>query len=106
MEKNLYKGGVTWAYEKEILGWIFNFHDYILRLPADKINKILGRIQNIKKFTTKKPRKVMEKLAGSLHQASFRIPGWAGNFSPIQVALKDTRQWLRITPNLTQCLNY
>ena len=73
---------------------------------SGKINKILGRIQNIKKFTTKKPRKVMGKLAGNLRQASFRIPGWAGIFSPIQVALKDTRQWLRITPNLTQCLNY
>ena len=89
MEKNLYKGGVTWAYEKEILGWIFNFHDYTLRLPADKINKILGRIQNIKKFTTKKPRKVMEKLAGSLQNVLFGIPRGAGIFHLYRLLLKS-----------------
>ena len=66
--------------------------------------KILDRIQNIKMFTTKTPRKVMEKLAGSLQHASFGIPGGSGLFSPIQVALKGTSQWLSVTPNLTQCL--
>ena len=46
----------------------------------------------------------MEKLAGRLQHASFGIPGGAGLFSPVQVALKGTRQWLRVTLNLTQCL--
>ena len=48
----------------------------------------------------------MEKLAGSLQNASFGIPGGAGMFSPIQFALKGTSQWLCITPDLTQCIQY
>ena len=36
-------------------------------VPArGKISKILEQLHNIKKFTMKNPRKVMEKLAGSL----------------------------------------
>ena len=50
------------------------------------------------------PRVATEKLAGSLQNASFGIPGGSGLFSPIQVMLKVTRQWLRVTPDLTQCL--
>ena len=46
----------------------------------------------------------MEKLAGSLQHASFGIPGGAGMFSPVNVAPKGTIQWLRIPPDLTQCL--
>ena len=48
-----------------------------------KIRKILDRLQNVKKFTTKTPGKFMEKLAGRLQHASFYIPGEAGLFSPI-----------------------
>ena len=69
--------------------------------PTSKKNrKILDQLQNTKMFTTKTPRKVMEKLAGSLHHESVGIPGGAGMFSPIHVALKGTSQWLRITPDL------
>ena len=42
----------------------------------------------------------MEKLAGSLHHALLGIPGGAELLSPIQVALKVTSQWLRVTPDL------
>ena len=55
-----------------------------------KNRNILERLQNIKRFTTEKPRKVMEKLTGSLHHASFGISRRAEMFSPIQVALKGT----------------
>ena len=40
-----------------------------MRLPAEKNLKIIKWLQNIKRFTTKTPRKVMEKLAGSLKHA-------------------------------------
>ena len=103
-EKNLNKGDGTWAHEKEIIVWIFNGQDHTLRLPEEKNRKILAWLQNIKRFTTKTLSKVMEKLAGSLHHASFGTPGGAGLFSPIQVAPKGTSQWLRVTPDLTQCL--
>ena len=44
--------------------------------PTSRKNrKILERLQNIKRFTTKTPRKFMDKLVGSLQKASFRIPG-------------------------------
>ena len=69
---------------------IFHYQDYTLRLLAEKKLKILKRLQNIKRFTRKTPRKVMEKLAGSLQKASFRIPGGAGLFSSIKVALNGT----------------
>ena len=71
---------------------------------SGKNQKIIYWLQNIKKFTTKTTRKFMEKLSGSLQNASFRISGGSGLFSPIQVALKVTIQWLRITPDPTQCL--
>ena len=69
-----------------------------------KIRKTLDRLQNIKRFTKKTPMKVKEKLAGSLQHASFVIPGGVGLFLPIQVVLKGTIQWLRITPDLTKYL--
>ena len=46
----------------------------------------------------------MEKLAGRLHHKLFGIPGGEEMFSPVQVALKGTSQWLLVTPDLTQCL--
>ena len=48
----------------------------------------------------------MEKLAGSLPYASSGIPEGTEMFSPIHVALMGTSQWLRVTPDLTQCLQY
>ena len=39
---------------------------YTLRLPAGKNRKIIDRLYNIKRFTTKTPKKVTEKLAGRL----------------------------------------
>ena len=63
--------------------------------------KVLDRLQNIKTFTTKANRKFMEKLAGSLQHALFSIPEGGGLFLPIKVALKGTRQWLCIKPDLT-----
>ena len=103
-DKKINKGERTWTHKKEILGCIFNGQDYTLRLPAETIQKILDQLQNIKKFTAKTPREVMEKLSGSLQHISFGIPGGSGIFFPIQVPLKGTSQWLRITPDLTQCL--
>ena len=88
-------------HKKEIQGQIFNGNDYTLRLPEEKNRKILDRIQNIKRFTTKTPRKVMEKLADSLQHISLDIPVGVGLFS---VTLQGTIQWLRITPDLTQYL--
>ena len=55
-ENNLDKGDGIWEYNMEILRWIFNGQDYTLRLPDDKIKKILERLHNIIKFTTKTPR--------------------------------------------------
>ena len=46
----------------------------------------------------------MGKLEGRLQHASFGIQGGEGIFSPIQVDLKGTSQWLHITPDLTKCL--
>ena len=69
MEKKLEEGDLTCAYDKEILGCIFNGRYYTQRLSADKIIKILKRLHNIKKFTTKTPRKFMENIADSLQHA-------------------------------------
>ena len=66
-ENNINKVDGTWAQEK-ILVWIFNGKGYTLQLPAEKF-EILDRLQNIKRFTTKKTNTVMEKLAYSLHRA-------------------------------------
>ena len=70
-----------------------------------QIKQILERLHSIKKLRTKTPIKILEKLSGSLQQEYLGIPGGAGLFSPPQVALAVTSQWLRITPNLTQCLS-
>ena len=68
LEKKQEKGDGTWAYNKEILVWIFNGQYYTLRLSEDKNRKILKHINNIKKFTTKTHIKVMKKkVAFSRH---------------------------------------
>ena len=51
-------------------------------IRGKKHRKILKQLQNIRRFTTKTPRKVTEKLAGSLQHSLFGITGRAGMFSP------------------------
>ena len=98
-EPKLKKGEGTWAYEKEILGWILNGQDYTLQLPPEKCKTIAQQIRKILKKKRVSLNK-FQKIAGKLQHASFGIPGGTGLFSPIQMAMAHDPEFINITPEL------
>ena len=86
-ENKIDKGDGKWKFQKEILGWIFDGTNYTMHLPLDKCDKI---VKLIKKVLTHRsvPLKQFLELAGKLQNASIGIPGGAGLFSPLQIAVK------------------
>ena len=102
-EGKLDKGEGTWCYEKEILGWIINGEHGTITLPGKKCRDIVRGIKKILK--RKRPSlNSFQKIAGKLQHASFGIPGGSGLFSPIQHAMKDTPEFITLTPLLRQTL--
>ena len=100
-ETKLEKGDRLWAYEKEILGWVFCGKMFTIRPPQEKCDCILDRLHKIRKFKSKIPKKVLESLAGKLQHASFALPGGASLFLPIQQALATTSNWIQVTALLS-----
>jgi hypothetical protein len=98
-EPKLAKGEGTWAYEKEVLGWILNGQRGTLQLPIAKcqaIRLLIRKILKSKRISLNK----FQKLAGKLQHASFGIPGGAGLFSPIQMAMAHSPDFINITNEL------
>jgi len=91
-EQKIDKGEGRWDYVKEILGWNFDGKNFTIQLPSDKCDKIVERLKKVKKFKRKIPRKVVEKIEGSLQHATFGIPRGSGLFSLVQMAMQGGKQ--------------
>ena len=102
-EKKLAKGEGTWAYQKEILGWMFDGEQYTIQLPVQKcddICRLLRRIIRLPRVATKK----FQQLTGKLQHASLGIPGGKSLFTPFDMALKVATDVVVITPILKQTM--
>ena len=85
-EQKIDKGEGKWEHKKEILGWDFDGEEYTIQLPPAKCDKIIHLVKKLLKSKTI-PLKRFQELAGKLQHASMGIPGGAGLFSPLQMAM-------------------
>ena len=86
-EKKIDKGEGVWDSTKEILGWVFDGQAFTIQLPPSKSLKISKLIKRILQRATC-PLKRFQELAGKLQHASLGLPGGAGLFSPLQMAMR------------------
>ena len=98
--KKMKKGDGSWATRKGMLGWVVDTLCQTLELPPHRkeaLAKIFGELQAAKRISAKR----WHKILGKLRFVSIAIPGSAGTFSALQLALnrsKDGR--IRITKSL------
>jgi hypothetical protein len=101
--KKLEQGEGRWECEKEILGWSFHGRNFTIQLPIEKCKKIIKLIkETIKQKYV--PLKKFQSIAGKLQHASLGVPGGAGLFSPLQVAMAGDPKVITITKYLKSAL--
>jgi hypothetical protein len=101
--KKLSGGEGVFAYNKEILGWIFDGNNYTIYLPPSKTSKIIKTI----KSTIKKQHlslKKFQQLIGKLMHASIGLPMGKSLLSPAFAAMRNDPASIIITQFLKQCL--
>ena len=91
--KKLKAGEGAWETRKELLGWTFDGRTRCIELPADKIGKIGEQIDQTLSARSVW-RRDYEKLLGRVQHASLGVPGSAGMFTLLNMALKDRLCWV------------
>ena len=102
-ENKLEKGEGTWAFNKEILGWLFDGKNYTIQLPPQKCDEICRIIWRITRLPHLHIRK-FQSIAGKLQHASLGIPGGGSLFTPFDMALNKATNIIVLTPVLKQAL--
>ena len=101
--KKLTSGEGIFAFEKEILGWVFNGEAFTIFLPPKKTTKIIQKIKAILKQSTLSLQK-FQKIIGKLMHASFGIPMGKSLLSPAFAAMRQEPKYINIEGYLAQCL--
>ena len=73
---------------KDLLGWIFNGRTRCINLPPNKIAKI-GEHINRTVLARSVRRRDYKKLLRRVRHAALGVPGSAGLFTPLNMALRD-----------------
>lgn len=87
--KKLMAGDGLWETRKEILGWILDGVERTIELPPDKVEKIVG-ILNDARRQQRLPRKAFESLRGKLRHATLGIPAGRALMGPLDTVLRHT----------------
>jgi hypothetical protein len=98
-EQKLAKGEGNWSFQKEILGWDFDGKSFTIQLPTKKCQAIISLLNSTLKVKRASLNK-FQKIAGKLQHASFGIPSGRSLFSPIQMAMKGSPDFITITEEL------
>lgn len=98
-KQKLDKGEGNWSTKKELLGWDFDGENMTIQLPPKKIKAICEQLKTILKKQNV-TLNTFQKLAGRLQHASFGIPGGNGLFSPIQAAMRNDPEWIKVSEEL------
>jgi hypothetical protein len=98
--KKLSTGDGSWTIWKVILGWVLDTICQTMELPAHRkllLANIFQDLQGQKRIS----RKTWERYLGQLWFVSVAIPGLAGLFSALQLALNQAKgNWVRINRSL------
>ena len=89
--KKLLKGEGSWNTRKVILGWIVDTVRQTIELPAHRkqsLATIFQELQEAKRVSHKK----WQRILGKLRFVSVAIPGSAGLFSALQLALNRSNK--------------
>eukprot|EP00957_Ditylum_brightwellii_P113183 8631418-Ditylum_brightwellii.AAC.1 len=97
VEKKLKEEEGRWEYVKEILDWTFNGQTFAIQLPKEKCDCILKLIKQVL-VAEATPLKCYEELLGKLQHMSYGIPGRAGLFSPLQMGMRGSPDYIRLIP--------
>ena len=95
--KKVLKGEARWSALKEILGWIFDGETKSIRLPEDKVDKLLAAIKKMLHSRQGTPFDEFQKLMGKLYHASIGAPAGRGFMTPLnhQLAKTPKKVWFR-----------
>ena len=96
-------GDGTWAYKKEILGWIFDGKEFTIFLPEDKSKKVQMLLRHLAKKANATLHE-FQQTCGKLNHASIGMPSGRGLMSPINHAMQGSNDTITITPPLQQAL--
>ena len=98
--KKLLKGDSSWSTRKVILGWLLDTIRQTIELPAHRKQEI-ARLFHDLASRTRVTEKHWHKILGKLRFISVAIPGSAGLFSALQLALqRSSHGRIRITQAL------
>ena len=101
--KKLKAGEGVWETRKELLGWVFDGTSRCIELPDGKIEAI-GELIDRAKAARSIPRRDYEKLLGKIRHASLGVPGSAGLFTPLNMALRERSRWARLSLEVKEAL--
>ena len=88
--KKMKKGDGSWATQKGMLGWVVDTPRQTLELPPHRkgsLAKIFGELKTAKQISAKR----WHQILGKLRFVSIAIPGSAGTFSALQLALNRSK---------------
>ena len=101
--KKLIEGDGTWAYRKEILGWIFDGRSFTIQLPEKKNEKLQASLKSLCAETTC-PHKEFESLLGKLNHAATGIPCGNALMAPLYRAQRGQPRQIQLTGPVRQAL--
>ena len=84
--KKMAKGDGSWSTREELLGWVVDTDRQMLELPPHRkltLAKIFAELAPLRRISAKK----WHRILGKLRFISVAIPGSAGLFSALQLAL-------------------
>ena len=91
------------VYQEYYNRWIFDGKAGTIQLPPEKCTKMARLIKRILKRKST-PLKRFQELTGKLQHASLGIPGGAGLFSPLQMAMRGSPKLIVINRFLKMAL--
>ena len=99
----LRKGEGRWSTQKDILGWILDGLNCTIQLPQEKSTAIARLLRKTLKKQRVSIRK-FQQLVGKLQHASFGIPGGRSLFTPFDMAMHTTMDYVEVNPVLRSAL--
>lgn len=88
-----------WEVRKEILGWIFDGIHRCIKLPSDKVDRLLDELKAVGRMKRVEVKR-LEKLRGRLRHAAIGIPGGRGLVSPFDRALNTDGPFVIVSDEL------